>query len=267
MFSAVRSACLIAGLTALIVPFGVFAQTGPVVRPAPPPPQLQGDPTFYYQRPFDIPTFLVSWENAGRPGRDGVMGFLTGVFAKDPARVRAVTHAQIEPRTQPVVTMALMLAGKTPEAKDAAQRWGWPPERMAKIAGMPPLLSHKIERPDQFDLLWGASFATADPVYVRPIYNYLETTASTPGIDAEDIVALIVLRARPNKQAMEALGRKYPREIFIRLVVASSALWSLESNGRQHKFVAAALDAFAKEKPGSPAAKAINDLRAQIARR
>ena len=60
---------------------------------------------------------------------------------------------------------------------------------------------------------------------------------------------------------MEALKNKYPQDTFMRVVFASSALWSLDSNARQHKFVAAALNDFQKGKAGSPASAGLAEMR------
>ena len=126
---------------------------------------------------------------------------------------------------------------------------------------MTPLRQAKANHPSSFDVLWAASFATGDPAYVRPIYDYYESVATLPGVDVRDLVSIFMLRHRPNKEAMEALKNKYPQDTFIRVVFASSALWSLDSNARRRKFVAAALSGYQKEKPGSPASAGLAEMR------
>ena len=75
-------------------------------------------------------------------------------------------------------------------------------------------------------------------------------------------MTLAQARTRPSKEVSEALTKKYPRERLRWVVFAASALWSLDSNARQHRFVAAALDQFVKEAPNGPAAKGIAAMRA-----
>jgi hypothetical protein len=247
-------------LLVLVLPCGTtIAQTGAPSAP----PQLRGDPMRYYQQRFDIPDFLVSWAKMGHPGAEGVMGFLSGVFTKDVRVIGTVVDAKLDPQTQRAVIIALVLAGKPAEARDAIQKWAWPLEQNQKIFGLTPLLRQKVSSPEQFDMLWGASFATADPAYVRPIYDAYDATAATPGIDVADIVTVALSRRSPNQDALKAMAQKYGRETFARVVIAASALWSLDSNAQQHKFVGAALESFLKEKPGSAGAKGIVDLRAR----
>lgn len=128
-----------------------------------------------------------------------------------------------------------------------------------------PAASGKARTSELVRCLLVASFATGDEAYVRPIYAYYGSVASLPGVDVRDIVAMVVLRHRPNKDAMDVITKKYPQDTLVRLVYAASALWSLESNGRQHKFVATALDRYAKEKPKSPATEGLAELRRAVA--
>ena len=72
---------------------------------------------------------------------------------------------------------------------------------------------------------------------------------------------------RADKEAVEAIKTKYPQETFMRVVFASSALWSLESNARQHKFVAAALDRYTKGNPASAANQGLAEMRKEVAAR
>jgi hypothetical protein len=118
-----------------------------------------------------------------------------------------------------------------------------------------------------FDVLWAASFATGDLAYVRLIYDYYDSVASMDGVDVRDLVAISILRGRPDKDAMKAIKRKYSQDTFMRVVFAASALWSLESNARQHGFVAAALDLYAKENPDSPTTLGLAEMRKAAAAR
>ena len=97
---------------------------------------------------------------------------------------------------------------------------------------------------------------------VRPIYDYLAAFLSEPGVNVADVVTMVAFKHRlVNQEAVKEMAGKYPKETFVRIAHASSALWSLESNARQHKFVAAALEQYAKQQPQSPVVKAIDDVR------
>jgi hypothetical protein len=120
-------------------------------------------------------------------------------------------------------------------------------------------------QPGTFDVLWAASFATGDPAYVRPIFDYYASVAAQDGVDIQDIVAFVIARGGANKEAIQAIAKKYPRETLQKVVFASSALWSLSSNAGQHKFVAAALARYLEAQPASPAAKGFVELRAALA--
>ncbi len=255
-------ACI--GLAAISPPLS--AQQAPKASSAGPSIQELGAAVSrYYEKPFDIPQFLADWERAGGIGREAMMGFLAGVFFKHPAEIQKATAApNLGRQAQVIVIAGLRLADRRPEAIGAAAGWGWPQPQIATITPVLPLRQAKPEHPNSFDAFWSASFATGDEAYVRPIYAYYDSVASLPGVDVRDIVAMVVLRHRPNKDAMDVITKKYPQDTLVRIVYAASALWSLESNGRQHKFVAAALDRYAKEKPKSPATEGLAELRRAV---
>jgi hypothetical protein len=219
----------------------------------------------YYEKPVDLPRLLADWEQAGGPARDSMMGFLAGLFAKQPEQIKIATAAKLGRPAQAAVIQGLRLAGRHPEAIAAAKSWDWSAEQMAPITPLRPLGEVKPTQPGSFDIFWAASFATGDEAYVRPIYDYYDTVASTADVDVQDIVAIVTLRARRDRAGLEAIKQKYPDATFRRVVNASSALWSLESNARQHKFVASALDRYVKEKPGSPAIEGLAELRKAVA--
>jgi acetyl-CoA synthetase len=127
------------------------------------------------------------------------------------------------------------------------------PDKIQFAPGLPKTRSGKIMRrilrkiaEDDFGAL-GDTSTLADPAVV------------------DDLITVVARHRRDNQTTAE-LGKKYSREIFIRIAFAASALWSLESNASQHKFIAAALDGYVKEQPNSPAARGLIDLRKALAR-
>jgi len=218
--------------------------------------------TRYYERPVDIPNMLVMWEKLGRPGPESMIGFLAGLFTKHPDKIATAIKTPLELNTQVFIVAGLRLANRTHEAKAAGQQWGWSSEQIASITPVEPLATKKVATAGHFDVMWAASFATGDATYVRPIYEFFADFASQPGVDVRDAITMVMVKhGIINRDAVKDLAKKYPQETFVRIAHASSALWSLESNARQHKFVAAALEQYAKQQPQNAAIKAIDEVR------
>ncbi len=213
----------------LVLPFSSAAQEAR--NPEQPPvdiAQLSRSMTYYYQRPSDPLALLRQWERLAQEPRDAMLGFLAALFIKDPGLIDSFTRAQLERKSQVMVIQALRLAGRLPEAIGAAAGWGWPQNQIAHITEIRRLGQAPAEHPRSFDVLWAASFAIGDAAYLRPIYEYYAAVAAQPGVDVHDIVTAVLAKQRNDKAALEALGKKYPREALLRVVFASSALWSLE---------------------------------------
>ena len=87
----------------------------------------------YYEKPFDVVTFLRAWEKAGRLGADAVLGFLAGVFTKHPKEVARMADVGLERAGQIIIVQALRFAQKTPEARTFTEKWGWSKEDIANI--------------------------------------------------------------------------------------------------------------------------------------
>jgi hypothetical protein len=96
------------------------------------------------------------------------------------------------------------------------------------------------------DILWGASFASGDRLYVRKILDYFAATA-----DRSLDVAIVVAHASAwmsgsRRYPLKKLLSKYDHSESMEIIRAASALWSLKSNARKHSFVHEALSDFAK---------------------
>jgi hypothetical protein len=235
--------------------------------PLPPVRELETTLSRYYEEPFDVPRFLREWQNQLGAFFSRHMGFLAGLFAKHPEKIETVTGEKLDPRAQFIVVEGLRMADRHDQAVAAAARWGWSQDRIATIRPGFPLHRLRPDQPMTFDMFWGASYATGDASYVRPIYDYYASVAARPDIEVRDIVMFAVKgKSRPDNEVM-AILRKYPPGILVQLGNAAEALLSLESNARQHKFVAAALDRYVKEQPAAPAAKGLNELRSALAGR
>ena len=180
-------------------PVSLHAQDGRSNAPAIDAREFEQRISRYYEKPTDLQRILSDWEQLGGPGRDAMMGFLAGIFAKSPKEIGTATAARLGRPGQALVIQGLRLADRHPEAVSAAKRWEWPPEQMAPITPVWPLRQSKPEHPSSFDVLWAASFATGDDAYVRPIWDYYDSIASTAGVDVRDIVAIVFLRNQRDK--------------------------------------------------------------------
>jgi len=152
----------------------------------------------YYEKPFDVVTFLRAWEKAGRLGADAVLGFLAGVFTKHPKEVARMADVGLERAGQIIIVQALRFAQKTPEARAFTEKWGWSKEDIANIAPVAPLAQTRPEQPNHFDTLWGAAFATGDAAYVRPIYDYYAGVTREPDIEISQRAGLRHSWPRPD---------------------------------------------------------------------
>jgi len=219
----------------------------------------------YYEKPTDFGRLLMDLDETGRGRLEFVLGFLAGVFAKHPDAIEVAKSTKLGRDTQSAVFQSPRLAEKYPEAIVAAKQWGWPLDQMTRIEPVPPLRQLRVEHRSILDALLGASLATGDEVYVRQIYDHYDSVASAGDVDIHDIVAVALLKPRSDKDGVEALKRKYSKNALKRLNLASWALAMLKGQAREHKFVAEALDRYAKEKPGSPTNEGFAQLRDEIA--
>lgn len=240
------------------------AQTAGATRRSPDAAVLGASMAHYYEKPFDILEFVSQWERLPGVRPEGLVGFLAGIATKQSSLVKPLVTAKLEPRTQAAVVEGLRLGGRVTEARAAAQSWGWPADKMAQITELPPLTGMRAQSAGQLDAMWGAFFATGDTAYVRPILNFYVFTATRRDVDAQDIVEIAKAhyrRSADGNEKVKAIAGKYPQDVFIRMVHASSALWSLASNSSQHTRVAKELDQYTQAQPDSPAFKGLKELR------
>lgn len=101
------------------------------------------------------------------------------------------------------------------------------------------ILQAEITTGFQLDNLWMGYFASKDLRFVEKIISVYEDAANDPQIDENDIILLVKstisseFRQRHDAQ-LKSLPSKYPdRACLNKVVVASAALWALESNARQ----------------------------------
>jgi len=216
----------------------------------------------YYENPAgtNVKGLLKAWETSTNPNDKNsippIAGFLTGLFIKYPEKIDSFIDENSSPRMQFVIGTALRLAGHLHALKNYAKKWNWSPDQLAQASSGPTLLAMTANTPTDFDLNWGASFATGEARFVRKVYDAYVRVTETPGIVTSDLVAVANFhRKRINQDEVKNIFQKYKSENRIALIYGSTALWALESNANQHAFINKLIKTWLNEKPQSNAAK------------
>ena len=114
--------------------------------------------------------------------------------------------------------------------------------------------------PNEFDILWGASFASGDPRYALKILDHFATVANADG-NAEDMVN--IARKFGTGADKQWLVQKRGATKAAELLTQSTALWGLYSNSLQHEFIRSAVGRYLGQHPEEPASKALVALTLQ----
>jgi hypothetical protein len=213
----------------------------------------------------DVGDLLARWERLAAtdqpPALPPMLGFLAAYFEKNPGQIDRVTSHSFGRKGQTVLLISLEAAGNDAGAKRVAAKWRWSDAEVAKLADVKPLSGLVPEGPSDLDTLWGAAFATGDPVYVRKIYDFYAKIANDPKVEFGDIVLVIQARRSNKPDQLRGIGERYPPEMAQRIVFAASAVWSLMANAAAHPFVKAELDKVETDAPTTNAVKAMVALR------
>ena len=111
--------------------------------------------------------------------------------------------------------------------------------------------------PPEFDLLWGASFASGDPRYCSKILARFAAVANV-GDNADDLVHLA--RNMESGQDQQWIVDKRGPDKARELVPVASALCALHSNAEHHPFVQTVMTEYITAHSTEPAAKALSAL-------
>jgi hypothetical protein len=134
----------------------------------------------------------------------------------------------------------LLFAGMNQKAAAYTQQKGWPKDAVARFAGARlSLLEFPMSHVAEFDLLWGASFATGDKRYPDRIIDVVAESLASGKFQVADIDYVgnpRNLRQSDNAD-LERIAGRYKDDDLEELMMNGSALWSLGSNARQHPFV------------------------------
>jgi tetratricopeptide (TPR) repeat protein len=224
----------------------------------------EADMTYFYKEPSParvaaLVTYFDSLRAAERGGtRPPLMGFFAGAFQRYPADIDRMIPEPLSVQMMGLLAVSLKLAGQQARAESLVKTIKSRDAVAPDLSTLPPTLD-AIEPvgPSELDLLWGASFATADPKYPSRILARFARVANT-GDYAEDLVH--VVRNLQSGADQQWLVDKRGKAAAPELIVASTALWALHSNALQHQFVRSVVDDYIAAHPSEPAAKALASL-------
>jgi tetratricopeptide (TPR) repeat protein len=221
----------------------------------------EADLTYFYKAPDParvarLITHFDALRDAEKASvRPPLMGFLAAAFQRYPADIDKMIPETVSPQMLGLIAVSLRLAGQQARAESLIERlksWNAVTPDLTTI----PTSLEAVEAvgPKEFDLLWGASFATGDPRYCSKILGRFAATANTAD-NASDLVHLVRnLESGSDQQwIVGKRGKDQARE----LMTVSTALWALNSNAQQHPFVQAMVNEYVTAHPTEPAAKAL----------
>ena len=213
----------------------------------------------------DVGDLVARWERLAATDQPSalppMLGFLAAYFEKNPAQVDRIANHPFGRKGQTVVLISLEAAGNDAAARRIAGKWHWTEAEVTKLGEIKPLAQLVPASPSDLDTLWGAAFATGDPVYVRKIYDFYASVANDPKVEFGDIVLVIQARRNNKMESLRGIGERYSPEMAQKIVFASAAVWSLMANAAAHPFVKAELDRVEKDASSTNAVKAMVALR------
>jgi len=226
--------------------------------------------TYFYKdpRPERLVGFLERFQDkpvAEKPGAyPALTGFLAAVCIAHPDKFARLIPADLKPRTAAAVAAAVKFCGNervTGVVGQTLERSPQDEKMKAALAGLPPRLSElRVTHPTHLDILWSASFVTGTPRHVAVITDFFAQIANQSETVAVDIAQIAVEMMGGPKGTIAQLRGKYGDDGTRRLVYASSALWALQSNARQHVFVDQFVRKYIADNPGTPATKALTAM-------
>jgi tetratricopeptide (TPR) repeat protein len=224
----------------------------------------EADITYFYRNPsVERVARIVSYLNTSalldKPSAEpATIGFLAAAFDRYPKNIDAMIPQGLSARTQGVIALSLRLAGQETRAKAVAERLRASGAAVPDPARVPASFdSLTATGPNEFDMLWGASFATGDPRYASRILARFAAIANVDG-NAEDM--LTIARSFGAGADLHWVTDKHGADQARELIIGSSALWALQSNAEQHDFVRALVNDYIRAHPAEPAAKALLTL-------
>jgi hypothetical protein len=231
------------------------------------PPASDADMTYFYKNPSPerVAKIVVYFNTLNQPDKPGVqppmIGFLAAAFQRYPTDIDKMIPEGLSATMQGTVATSLRLAGHDAKAQSLADHLRATGAPAPDLRYVPESLDAVVAAgPSEFDVLWGASFASGDPRYCLKILDHFATVANVDG-NAEDMVN--VARNYGTSADMHWIVQKRGADKARELIVQSSALWALYSNSLQHEFIRNAVNKYIVAHPEDPASKALVALTQQ----
>jgi hypothetical protein len=253
------TACFIAAAASIVLFNAVISPLR--AEPAPATPVSDADITYFYKNPSparlsQLMAYFNTLAQSGKPfAQPPMIGFLAAAFQKYPGDVDSLISADLSLPMLEIVGYSLQLAGQDAKARSIAAR-------LTSRGAAPPDFTHGPSSldamlatgPTEFDMLWGASFATGDPRYCSKILARFAGMANVDG-NAEDILA--IAKAAGTGADMHWVVDKRGAAKARDLTNIASALWALNSNAQQHEFVRKVVGDYVQAHPTEPASKTL----------
>ena len=263
-----RKPLIAPALPVLLLAFGTLGSRNLIVAPAwgaeTTAAVSEADLTYFYKAPSparvtNLITYFDALRAAEKPGaRPSLMGFFAAAFQRYPADIDQMIPGSLSPQMSELLAVSLRLAGQQAKAESLVKTLKSKDETAPDLATIPSSLDAVgAVGPSEFDLLWGASFATGDPRYCSKILTRFAGVANV-GDNADDLVHLV--KNTENRQDQQWIVDKRGLDRARELISISTALWALHSNAQQHVFVQNVVNEYITTHPGEPAAKALATL-------
>ncbi len=225
------------------------------------------DMTFFYKNPSPerVAKLVVFFNTLNQPDKPSAqpptIGFLAAAFQKYPADTDKMIPDGLSATMQGIIAISLRLAGQDARAQSLVDHLKATGAAVPDLRYAPLSLDAIVASgPNEFDILWGASFASGDPRYALKILDHFATVANVDG-NAEDMVD--IARNFGTGADTRWLVQKRGANKAVELLAQSTALWALYSNSLQHEFIRSAVGKYIGQHPEEPASKALVALTQQ----
>jgi len=232
------------------------------------PPDLNNVLGFFYKdpRPERLTEIFVSMQNQSLDWKayPPVVGLFAGVFSLHPDWIERLTSNAPDAKAASTLLAAMRLCGQPARAELLRTKFapnGLDAKLEAEFADLPSRIEDlRISTPTHLDILWGASFATGDSRYVRPIIDFLAETTNVSETVATDVAKIAIGMGGGPRDVLAGLKEKYGEAQARKLIYAGVALWAIRSNSLQHEYVKQTAAKYIADHPGTPATKALSAL-------
>ena len=230
-------------------------------------PASEVDMTYFYKNPSPerVAKLIVYFNTLNQLDKQSAqpptIGFLAAAFQRYPTDIDKMIPEGLSATMQGIVATSLRLAGQDAKAQLLADHLRATGAPAPDLRYVPLSLDAVVAAgPSEFDLLWGASFASGDPRYTLKILDHFAAIANVDG-NFEDMVN--IAHSYGTGADMHWVAQKRGADKARELITQSAALWALYSNSLQHEFIRSAVTKYIAAHPEDAASKALVALTQQ----